>query len=279
MLRLTFRSAALGAVGASALCFALVTDATAQSSDSSHASVPDFSGFWSRARPLPSTFLLPLDENLPGPVWDPQDHAPGGVPWVGDVSNPILKPHAAQAISQRNDLILSGGEDLPPHSLCWPSGTPEVLNLREPVQILQDKDQITILYQRDHQIRRVFMDAAHSKNLEPSWYGESVGHYEGDTLVVTTISQNNRTEVDKFGTPHSENMRVVERYSLDPDGEGMTVMAMVEDPETFNMAWYARATYSRVPGPVEEIICAENNKNASTGLDYAVPIATGPADF
>jgi hypothetical protein len=59
----------------------------------------------------------------------------------------------------------------------------------------------------------------------------------------------------------------------------MTVMAMVEDPETFNMAWYARATYSRVPGPVEEIICAENNKNASTGLDYAVPIATGPADF
>ena len=214
MLRLAFRPAVICAVAASALCFVLAPDVSAQSSDSSHASVPDLSGYWTRARPLPSTFLLPLDESLPGPIWDPQDHAPGGVLWVGDVNNPILKPHAAQAITERNEFILSGGEDLPPHSLCWPSGTPEVLNLREPVQILQAKDQVTILYQRDHQIRRVFMDAGHSSDLELSWYGESVGHYEGDTLVVSTLSQNTKTEVDKFGTPHSEKMRVVERYSF-----------------------------------------------------------------
>ena len=272
-------SAGLGAVASAALCLGFASDAAAQPSESGHASVPDFSGYWTRARPLPSTFLLPLDESLPGPVWDPQDHAPGGLPWVGDISNPILKPHAAQAIAERNEFILAGGEDLPPHSLCWPSGTPEVLNLREPVQILQGEDQVTILYQRDHQIRRVFMDAGYSKNLKPSWYGESVGHYEGDTLVITTISQNTQTEADKFGTPHSEKMRVVERYSLDPDGNGLTVMAMVEDPETFNMPWYARATYSRDSGPIDEIICAENNKNASTGLDYAVPIASGPVEF
>ncbi len=279
MLRLAVRPAVVCPVAASALCFAFITDVSAQSSDNSHASVPDFSGYWTRARPLPSTFLLPLDENLPGPIWDPQDHTPGGLPWVGDISNPILKPHAAQAISERNELILSGGEDLPPHSLCWPSGTPEVLNLREPVQILQSRDQVTILFQHDHQVRRVFMDAAHSKNLKLSWYGESVGHYEGDTLVVSTISQNTRTEVDKFGTPHSEKMRVVERYSLDPDGNGMTVMAMVEDSETFNMPWYARATYGRDSGPIDEIICAENNKNASTGQDYAAPMANDLADF
>ena len=201
------------------------------------------------------------------------------MPWVGDVSNPILKPHAAAAITERNEAVLAGVEDLPAHSLCWPSGTPEVLNLREPVQILQAKDQITIIYQRDHQIRRVFMDAGRSSDLVPSWYGESVGHYEGETLVVTTIAQNDRTSVDKFDTPHSEKMRVVERYSLDPDGEGMTVIAMVEDPETFNMPWFARATYGRRPGPFEEIICAENNKNASTGLDYDIPINSRPADF
>ena len=272
-------SAALGSVASIALCSVLAAGAFAQAPDSRHASVPDFSGYWTRARPLPSTFLLPLDENLPGPVWDPQDHTPGGVLWVGDISNPILKPHAAQAIAERNEFILAGGEDLPPWSLCWPAGSPQVLNLREPVQILQDENQVTILYQRDHQIRRVFMDAGYSKNLKPSWYGQSVGHYEGDTLVVTTISQNTRTNVDKFGTPHSEKMRVVERYTLDPDGNGLTAMAMVEDPETFNMPWYARATYSRDSGPVEEIICSENNKNVSTGLDYPIPIAGGPADF
>ena len=66
MVRLAFRPAVLSAVAASALCFALVTDVSAQSSDSSHASAPDFSGYWTRARPLPSTFLLPLDESLPG---------------------------------------------------------------------------------------------------------------------------------------------------------------------------------------------------------------------
>ena len=66
MVRLAFRPAVLSAVAASALCFALLMDVSAQSSDSSHASVPDFSGYWARKMPLPSTFLIPLEESLPG---------------------------------------------------------------------------------------------------------------------------------------------------------------------------------------------------------------------
>jgi hypothetical protein len=279
MKRSLFSSAARGVVAALVLCLAQNAGAAAQTTHPEDASIPDFSGYWARSRPLPSTFLLPEDENLPGPVWDAQDHTDGGVLWVGDVGNPILKPHAAKAVSDRNDFILGGGEDLPPYSLCWPSGTPQVLNLREAVQILQTDDQVTILFQRDHQIRYVHLDVPHSRDPKRSWYGESVGHYEGDTLVVDTIAQNDRTEIDKFGTPHSDKLRVVEKYRLDPDGEGLTVMVMVEDPETFTTPWYARATYSRARGPIEEVICAENNKNASTGLDYPVPMYNGPADF
>jgi hypothetical protein len=281
MLRSSFGSAGT-VLTAAALSFGFAlaghsTHAVAQSSDSE--ATPDFSGYWQRARPLPSTFLRPEDETLPGPVWDPQDHEDGGVLWLGDTSNPILRPAAAAKIDERNNFLLSGGEDLPAYSLCWPTGVPQVLNLREPVQFLQTDYQVTILFQRDHQVRRVFLNAAHSQNPRRSWYGESVGHYEGSALVVDTIAQNDRTDVDKFGTPHSDQIHVVERFMLEPDGESMTVEFMVEDPENFTTAWFGRATYSRARGPIEEIICAENNKNASTGEDYPIPINHGPSDF
>lgn len=270
------------AAAALALCFAIAgstSRAVAQTADSEAAAIPDFSGYWQRARPLPSTFLRPVDESLPGPVWDPQDHTEGGVLWLGDASNPILKPAAAAKIEERNNFLLSGGEDLPAYSLCWPTGVPQVLNLREPVQFLQTDDEITILFQRDHQVRRVFLNVPHSANPQHSWYGESVGHYEGNTLVVDTIALNDKTDVDKFGTPHSDKIHVVERFTLEPDGEALTAEFMVEDPEYFTTPWFGRATYGRARGPIQEIICAENNKDASTGLDYPVPVSSGPEAF
>ncbi len=274
-----FTSNRTAALTGAAVCAAFLAWPVAAPAQSQAASaVPNFSGNWERARPLPSTFLLP-GRDVPGPVWDPQDHNEGGVLWIGDYTNPILKPHAAEAVKARNEFITNGGEDLPPYSLCWPSGVPQVLNMREPVQLLQTPNEITIIYQRDHQVRRVALNQALPENPDRSWYGQSVGHYEGDTLVVTTIGQNDRTEIDKFGTPHSDHLRVVERYTVDPDGNGMTVEFMVEDPETFTTPWYGIATYSRDTGPFEEVVCAENNKNASTGRDYPIPIHDGPSDF
>jgi hypothetical protein len=240
--------------------------------------VPDFTGYWQKGGAYVSTFEPPPNGG-PGPVVDPKPHDENGIPWVGDYTNPILKPHAAAAVKATGDRILSGQEDLPAYSLCWPSGVPQVLNLREPVQFLQTRNLITILYQRDHQVRRVYLDVPHSKELAPTWYGESVGHYEGgDTLVIDTIGLSPRTDTDKFGTPHSDKLHVIERYKLLPDGKTLVVDFTVEDPETFTTAWSARATYKRGKGPVEEIVCAENNKNASTGEDYPIPMAHR-ADF
>jgi hypothetical protein len=262
-------------IGAAVSSFLTASSAIAQDAGT----VSDFSGLWERKGPMPSTFLLP-EGDVPGPVWDPQDHTVGGVMWLGDTSNPILKPHAVEAIEARNTFLRNGGEDLPPYSLCWPSGVPQVMNMREPLQLLQTPEMVTIIFQRDHQVRRIYLNVPHSENLTPSWYGESIGHYEGDnTLVVTTIGQTTRTEVDKFGTPHSEHLRVVERFVLSEDRQSMNVEIMVEDPETFNMPWHALATYRTEPGPYEEVICAENNKNASTGEDYPIPINHNPPAF
>jgi hypothetical protein len=263
--------------------------------------VPDFSGSWLR---YPWRHFEPPLEG-PGPVMDPRGFdLPNNVMDAGAPSNPILKPHAAAAIQRRNDLIAAG--EYPPRAwaLCWPTGVPGVLNLGEPVQFLQTADEITIIYQRDMQVRRIALNKQHPENARLSWYGHSVGHYEGaDTLVVDTIALDDRSDADRLGTPHSEKLHVVERYTISPDGTALDVDFTVEDPETFTTAWAARVRYrqeqeihrlniegdavaSIQPGmrpasligtPISEKICAENNRNATSaapGEIYAIPQAT-----
>ena len=200
------------AATAAAAIFA-VAGASAQSAAES--SIPDFSGYWQKGGEYASTFESP--DSGPGPVVDPHPHPTGGIPWVGDYTNPILKPKAAAAVKATGDHILAGGEDLPAYSLCWPSGVPQVLNLREPVEFLQTPTEITILYQRDHQMRRVYLNVPHSKDPPKTWYGESVGHYEGDTLVVDTIGVLAESLIavsEAVGLPNDGDMHIVERIHL-----------------------------------------------------------------
>ena len=70
-----------------------------------------------------------------------------------------------------------------------------------PVYFVQSPKEVAIIFESDHQVRRVYLDVPHSENPTPSWYGESVGHYEGDTLVIDTIALNEKTFVDAFRTP------------------------------------------------------------------------------
>ena len=192
---------------------------------------------------------------------------------VGDHTSPILKPHAAAAVKAFGDRGRAGKVELPAWSLCWPSGVPLVLNMAEPVQFLQTEGQVTILYQRDMQVRRVYLNQSHPANVTPSWYGHSVGHYEnGDTLVVDTRGQNSKALVDRFGTPRSEAIRVVERYTISPDRRELNVVFTVEDPETFTTPWGGRVTYRPTDDGFGERICAENNKNPDGG-EFPIPIA------
>jgi hypothetical protein len=150
---------------------------------------------------------------------------------------------------------------------------PGALRLREPVQFLQTPEQITVLYQRDHQVRRIYLNEPHSQAPRRSWYGESVGHYEGDTLVVDTIALDARAVVDWFLTPHSEKLHVVERYRMTDGGRRMEVHFTVEDPDAFTKPWSAVVHYRRGAASIQEIVCSENNKNASTGGNYPIPTA------
>jgi hypothetical protein len=147
-------------------------------------------------------------------------------------------------------------------------------------------------------VRRVHLTDKHSQNVKPSWYGESIGHYEGDTLVVDTIGIDERTPVDGFGTPHTNQLHVVERFHRIENGAVLEANVHVEDPGAFTTPWNASERYrqyeaavrqvpidrltqlaSGVEGPLIERTCAENPNSFFPGEEVlAIPQATVP-DF
>lgn len=239
--------------------------------------VPDFSGYWVRPEAGSDRIFYPAEKG-PGPVVNTDA---SGTFMIGDYASPILKPGAAAAVKKHGDAGRAGQVIYPPWSVCWPVGVPLILNMAEAVQFLQTPSEVTIIYQRDHRIRHIYLNVPHSANPKPNWTGESVGHYEGDTLVVDTIAQDTRTEVDRFGTPHSAALHVVERYRLASDRKRIEISFAVEDPVTFTAPWSAKVAYvpltarrgaSPSDARFEEIACAENNR------DMPIPVAAG-ADF
>jgi hypothetical protein len=105
------------------------------------------------------------------------------------------------------------------------------------------------------------LNVSHSTDVKPSWYGESVGHYEnGDTLVIDTIGISPKSYVDNYRTPHTDQLHVVERWKLAADRQSVDVSVFVEDPGAFTTPWNAIQHYRRVAtGPMIEIACPENN--------------------
>jgi hypothetical protein len=195
---------------------------------------------------------------------------------VADLTNSNIKPWAKEVMQRENEKVLAGGIGYSPRASCMPFGVPAfMLAVVEPIHFIQTPKQVTMIFSGDAQVRRVYLDVPHSANLEPSWYGESVGHYEGDTLVVDTIGLNDKTFIDTFRTPHTEKLHVVERYKLVDGGKTLQVTFRVDDPDTFYQPWSAIGRLRRVQIPMDEEVCAENNQNL---FDYHIPVASKP-DF
>jgi hypothetical protein len=197
---------------------------------------------------------------------------------IGDLSNPNLKPWVKERMRKDIDELLGGKKSaFTPQSSCVPAGVPFFMGYGgpDPVMFLQTPKEVWIFWTEDNQVRRVYMDVPHSENPKPSWYGESVGHYEGDTLVVDTIGLNDKTVVDVYRTPHTEKLHVVERWRMVDGGQTMEVIFTVDDPEAFYEPWSGMRHYRRVQQEFYEKICPENNTHL---FDYHMPVADKP-DF
>jgi hypothetical protein len=194
--------------------------------------------------------------------------------------------------------------------MCAPYQPPYLFTIQLAFQMLQTPNEITIVYQQDDQIRRIHMNAEHPAHVVPSAMGDSIGHYEGDTLVVDTlgIEMLPHTMIDRYGTPQSGSMHLVERYRLidveeakaaqdrhekvagriggppgimpfDPAAaKGLQVEFTVEDPGVFTTPWKAQATYRKTRLQWAEAVCAENTHEYYYGTDTEVPEDDSP-DF
>jgi hypothetical protein len=237
--------------------------------------------------PVNDDFQPPLSG--PGPVLSDPAHPyysnqAGRQPTfrIADLTNPILQPWAAERLRKTNEETRAGKPPFSPRETCWFAGVPgyDVFSRLRPVYFLQTPTQVTIINEGDAQVRRVYLNVPHSANPKPSWYGESVGHYEnGDTLVIDTIGLNAKTFVDLYLTPHTEKLHVVERFKLAPDGKMIELTITVEDEGAFTTPWSARQTYNREPqAKMEEAICAENNVDMFNH-GYVPPPEAGKPDF
>jgi hypothetical protein len=199
---------------------------------------------------------------------------------VADLSNSILQPWAREQLKKVNERALSGQVVSIPKERCWPVGVPAFLILpATPVYFIQTRSEVVMIWMQDHQVRHIYLNVPHSADLKPSWFGESVGRYEGDTLVVDTVGLSARTFVDNYQTPHTEQLHVVERFRIIEAGKTLEVNVRVEDPGAFTTPWNAVQRYRRVEqGPMIETACAENNEDYfHHGLD-PMPQADRP-DF
>src|SRR5258705_2265462 len=263
------------------------------------APAPDLAGSWSRL-----TFGFEQPASGPGPIGRFSREPNTG----GNFNNPILKPEAAAVVKKRSEMLRSG-EDYPNPSLnCLPMVSPYIFRVQE-MALLQKKDEVLLLYMQDHQIRHVRLNGTHPVKVTPSWYGDSIGRYEGDTLVVDTIGYKlgPYPVLDMFGSPFSEALHVTERYRLidyeaaraaqagnvrdagpvgtrqaatideNCKGQGFQIQFTVEDKNVFNTSWSGAATYRRAASWVENV-CAENPHEYYASKDTDIPKTDRP-DF
>jgi hypothetical protein len=251
------------------------------------ATIPDFSGIWGR-----NWFHFEPPPSGTGPIVSKLRN-PDGTMYGGDIGDDtasILKPEAAEAVKKVGEIELSGRVSPNPHGQCWPEPTPFLFTVQLGMQVLQQKDEVILLYLSDNQVRHVRMNVPHPARVAPTWKGDSVGHYEGDTLVVDTIGQKIGpfSMVDRYGTPYGPALHVIERYRLidgaaastaarkhessygvnsdsipdlrapigrreiDPDTKhkGLQIEITVEDSRMFTASWSGLVTYRKVLGDI-----------------------------
>jgi hypothetical protein len=196
---------------------------------------------------------------------------------IADLSNPNLMPWVKDHMKKDIEEVLAGKYAFTPQSSCWPSGVPFFTGYGgpDPLVFLQTPKDVWILWREDNQSRHIRMNVAHSPDAKPSWYGDSVGHYEGDTLVIDTVGLNTRTVVDIYRTPHTEKLHVIERWRKIDDGKMMEVRFVVEDEGAFYEPWSGMRRYRHVEQEADEKICAEGN---TVFFGDAMPTARRP-DF
>ena len=206
---------------------------------------------------LPSVALA-ADPNISG-VWQTRGFDRMTQPI--DAAEPPWLPWNKEQFEKRAAAEKVGRLLYDPTAACLPSGIPRLIAAPYPVEIVQTAGQIVFLYEVQHLFRVVKMNAQHGKSVPPSYMGDAVGHWEGDTLVIDTIGFVKDTQIDEAGTQHSDALHVVERIRKVADT--LEIVFTMDDPKAFTKPWTAKRVWHWRPDVrFLEYVCEENNRNA-----------------
>jgi hypothetical protein len=229
-----------GVLAFSSVLSAQTTPQPGTASAQAATSTPDLSGLWIRLRD-PSHSSINLDF---GKVVSPM------TPWAE------AKFKAANSVyrSSNPGTVLSD-----PIFSCFPPGVPRIYLLNFPVQIVQTPGQVIMLFEFDHFVRRIYTDGRpHDQDAGALWMGDSIGKWEGDTLVADTVSFNDKTTLDREGYPHSDAMHLIERIRR-IDHDSLEIDLTVDDPKAYTKPWSAKLNFHLRPDwKIMEHVCEDN---------------------
>jgi len=192
----------------------------------------DFEGTWTDL-PTNSPFLLGVD-----------------LPYTSE---------ARSIASNHLELFKQGHSIASAHLTCRPTGVQGVTSPKGPVVILQTAGKLVFVAEEDREVRKVYLDDQHPRDLKPSYSGDSVGHWAGNTLVIDTIGYNGKGQLDEVGNPHSERLHMVQSLTKSADGNTLTNVITFDDPTYYTKPFTKTRTWRRIAGvKLDDYDCAEN---------------------
>jgi hypothetical protein len=202
----------------------------------------------------------PDPHNLEGVWWlKGYEYLLGPAPGV----EPPLKPQYMEILKRRIRAKNAGKPETDTSTKCFPHGMPRLMESPYPIEIVQTPGRVTFLHEVAHEVRRIYLDQKHPANWPITYLGHSVGHWEGDTLVVDTTGINASSFIDDEGSSHSDKEHIVERYRKIDGGKQLELVMTVEDPVTLEHPYsYTRYFQWRPDIRPQEYVCEENNRNA-----------------
>ncbi len=149
---------------------------------------------------------------------------------------------------------------------CMPFGFSRSINSPYPMQVVQNATHAALLFEQNTWFHVVPVDGStHPADLEPTWFGHSIGKWNGDTLVVDTVGFNGWTRLDTVGHPHSDQLHLVQTFRR-VDADHVEYTTTIDDPVTYTRPWTNERVFTRSKGPLIEYSCEENNKDLREGL-------------
>ena len=187
------------------------------------------------------------------------------------IENPPLTPASQAKVDGYRAAMRSGKVLSTAWTSCRPGAVSAMAMAMNSIMVLQSPAEITLLFEEPRLVRRIRMNGAHPRKLKPSYLGDSIGHWEGDTLVVDTVGYNGDFELDAFALPTSPKLHTIERLTKSADGKRVDVQVTIIDPEHYSRPFVAKRGW-KVSGQRHQLEydCMENPREEEFSKAYFI---------